>query len=121
MTREDLASRVLAWLLERGASGWIEAGGPSRLELCEQWRNVAAEHGAESPAALGCLLALVREAHAEPSIYACTMVAAKVLDGRVVDDGVEWIVTWGIVAVGCIARANTEALALVAALEVAPR
>jgi hypothetical protein len=36
--------------------------GSERLELCEQWRDVSDIYGADSNPALGCLLALVREA-----------------------------------------------------------
>jgi hypothetical protein len=54
--------RVQAWLVQRGREQWIIAGGPDRLELCETWRAVSLRYGDESPPALGCLLALVREA-----------------------------------------------------------
>jgi hypothetical protein len=105
-------AQVSRWLRERDADGWILAGGAHRRLLVEQWRDVVLRYGDESPPACGVLLALVREAYAEPSIYACTM--------RTGPDTFEWIVTWW-GAPGCIARGPTEGLALAAALMAAPQ
>jgi hypothetical protein len=52
--------KVDRWLLDH--ENWIAQGGATRLALCEDWRKVAVEFGAGHPAALGCLLALLREA-----------------------------------------------------------
>lgn len=111
MSREDLATRVLAWLLERGASGWIEAGGPSRLELCEQWRNVAAEYGADSPPAIGSLLALVREAFGAEAWFQPSPSRNAKIEG------------WMVIVYGhaIVSRGITLAEALISALEAAPQ
>lgn len=68
----------------------------------------------DDPATLGCLLALVREAHSAPSAHAfqdqCWWVS---LDGEVlIGEGYR---------TGCAVTGATEAEALVAALEAAPR
>lgn len=106
MTPQEIFKHVDAWLRGRGRSGWTEAGGVRRLSLCAQWRDVTERWGADSNAATGTLLGLVREAFGEPSIYACSM-------------GDRWIVTWR-GAHGSIAEGDTELLAALAALEAAP-
>lgn len=120
MSREDLGGRVLAWLLERGEAGWIEAGGPSRLALCEQWRDVSTTYGAESPPALGSLLALVREAWGDPTISAAPVPSF--------DHGCSWRISMTgydherlMMNLGGRLWRLTEAEALVAALEAAPK
>ena len=61
------------------------------------------------PATLGCLLALVREAHGDPVLF------ARFRGARVHPD---WMVSWD--GSDVIATGATEAEALVAALESAP-
>ena len=61
------------------------------------------------PATLGCLLALVREAHGDPVLF------ARFRGARAHPD---WVVSWD--GSDVIATGATEAEALVAALEAAP-
>lgn len=105
--------KVDRWLLDH--EDWIAQGGATRLALCEDWRKVAVEFGAGHPAALGCLLALVREAYGNPDI---TTRSQGDDEGETLWD----IVTplrWGS---RCIVHGlHSEADALVAALEAALR
>lgn len=93
--------RVCAWLLGREA--WL-AEDAERFRLAEQWREVALRYGDESPAALGCLLALVRASRRMPN--ATPRWVRSAIGGGV------WVM-WE-------AEGNTEAAVLVAALEAAP-
>jgi hypothetical protein len=105
-----IKQRVMNWLNSR--EDWLAAAkGGSRLALALQWDDVAKYRGAESPSALGCLLALVREAWGDPGAYAR-------LSG-----GGGWVCYVGSGAghVGARPfRAPSEAESLIAALEAAP-
>jgi hypothetical protein len=96
--------RVQAWLVQRGREQWIIAGGPARLLLCETWRAVSLRYGEDSPPALGCILALVREASRDPGSH--------VIYAR---GG------WRFLSRDVVSEIyKTEVLALVAALEASP-
>lgn len=115
---QETARRVESWLAKRGSEGWVKAGGVARLMLCEQWRAVAREYGSASPAAFGCLLALVREAYNEPTLYVCRIDCTPSHSTRPVC----W--RWTVIspsADGSVCGLfELEAEALVAALEAAP-
>jgi hypothetical protein len=97
--------KVDQWLLDH--EEWIAAGGAARLALCEDWRKVAVEFGAGHPAAVGCLLALVRDAWSDP--YIVTVVGA----------GWSWVERPRCREVAAKPFYSTELEALVAALEAA--
>jgi hypothetical protein len=67
--------KVDRWLLDH--EDWIAKGGATRLELCEDWRKVAAEFGAGHTAATGVLLAIVREAWGDGGISPVRHAAAS--------------------------------------------
>ena len=54
MTKDEIQTRVDAWLEKRRESGWfhLQAG---RCALWEQWNNVSQRYGADSPSTLGVL------------------------------------------------------------------
>lgn len=114
MTGAEIQTRVDAWIRHRSEAGWFDDA--DRRFLRDQWRDVAHRHGADTDAARGVLLGLVREAFGEPSIYACTWREYKRVNGETVDDGIAWIVTWQN-APGYITKAREEFDALVLALE----
>jgi hypothetical protein len=106
--------KVDRWLLDH--EDWIAEGGTARLALCEDWRKVAVEFGAGHPAAIGCLLALVRDAWSDPFVlpdydgagrwYVCSGAGGLLGQGPRLDF--------------VPASGATELHALVAALEAAP-
>jgi hypothetical protein len=98
--------KVDRWLLDH--EEWIAQGGADRLALCEDWRKVAVEFGAGHPAAIGCLLALVREAWGDPFIV------------TVVGAGWSWVERPRCRKVAAKPFYSTEGEALVVALEAAP-
>lgn len=114
MTAAQIQARVDAWLAAR-------ADGIARLEyfglLARQWRDVSREFGADSAAARGVLLGLVRESHGCPSL-AC---------GHEGGWGPDWN-TWTVSnppgkGRGCAiisSQCGSEAEALVVALESEP-
>jgi len=117
----DLGKRAVAcagwrWMpgmragLPDGARWPLDEGGNGVLSLLEHWQVCWAEAVPDltDPATIGCLLALVREAWGCPEIGVCLFdQAAHIYDGHT-EDG-RWI-----------AGEDTEAAALVAALEAAP-
>ncbi len=110
------AARVDAWLVERESAGWFTDLPWERQSVRAQWRESTAMHGAESPPAKGCLLALVRLAHNCPTLQC----------GNVGGWGDDWD-TWLVGnppgrGHGCVIAGEgpTEIDALVAALEASP-
>jgi hypothetical protein len=67
--------RVDAWIAERLRRGWFN-GHPYRHQLLGQWRLVLQHFDADTPAPLGVVLALAREAWGRPGMHA-------ELDGRI--------------------------------------
>ena len=80
----------------------------TRVSMPDAWGSSTAVPDLSDPATLGCLLALVREAHRAPH-------SARFRGARVHPD---WVVSWD--GSDVIATGATEAEALVAALESAP-
>jgi hypothetical protein len=109
-----LARRAVAcpkWRWMPGTSYWW-AGSQDRV--ADEERGTLRTDGSllpdlTDPATLGCLLALVREAHGDPMLF------ARFRGARVRPD---WMVSWD--GSDVIATGATEAEALVAALERAP-
>jgi hypothetical protein len=64
----DTEARVTAWIRERCEAGWFNTN--ERLNLRSMWADAAQRHGAESPAAIGVLRALIREAWSCPNAHA---------------------------------------------------
>lgn len=114
MTAAEMQQRVDAWLDARSA--WLGQDS-ARWSLASQWQAVSQQFGADSPAALGVLLGLIRELHGCPSL-AC---------GHEGGWGDDWN-TWTVSnppgkGRGCAIISHghaSEAQALLAALEAAP-
>ena len=111
MTEEQiaLAKRAVACKGWRWMPGMRVLGGDRITE-----RTLAITHGClpdlTDPATLGCLLALVREAHKCPEAHVPYATVSRL-----------WVVRWGVVGGGQRSvDALTEAAALVAALEAVP-
>jgi hypothetical protein len=110
--------KVDRWLLDH--EDWIAQGGATRLALCEDWRKVAVEFGAGHPAALGCLLALVREAWSGSAAphFGIPSDMAKI---HVAPHYVGWAACYECgTRLPRVSVCDTESLALVSALEAAP-
>jgi hypothetical protein len=115
--RELVAAGRAEW--SPGMLWWHSKRAFERYEITDGQRPI--EHGAapdwDDPATLGCLLALVREAAQEPGLHVrCMLPYAPDMSGRTPPP---WVLysgrgaRWG-------DRHETEAAALVAALEAAP-
>lgn len=85
LTAADVHNRVDRWLAARESEGWFADRldrQPTRYALRRQWETVAGSHGADSEAARGVLLGLIREWHDDPG-----MGCSQFVDG---DDSVKW-------------------------------
>jgi hypothetical protein len=67
LTAYQIEGRVNAWIAGRLDAMWF-SGMPARHLLLGQWRETLRHMSADSPAAAGQLLALVREAWDEPTL-----------------------------------------------------
>jgi len=123
MSPAEVQQRVEIWLAARQADAWFcdlrfnsQTLPPDPRQLARaQWREATAMHGADSPAAMGCLLALVRLAWGDETIVTSCR------------PGHEETPRWTTMCWGGTAMRNpliytwtTEREALVAALEAAP-
>ena len=128
MTDDDwreLGHRAVAcrgWRWTPGMRALQDRGGgvePVRLgatdEAGDEWPHPEAWPDLRDPATLGCLLALVREAHGPT---ACVVSSEEMIDGEHV--GTLWSVGTADGRGPVISREEAEAEALVAALEAAP-
>lgn len=106
MTAAEIQQRIDAWLDARSA--WLGQD-DARWSLASQWQAVSRQFGADSPAALGVLLGLVRAA------WKAT-VSAVDMKHQYLD---HWRVTHGGLSNTC-GHGGTEVEALLAALEAAP-
>jgi hypothetical protein len=112
MSPETLARRVEVALVR------LDYALPSLAE----WRDVSARYGIDSNPARGCLLALVRDAWGDPTIYIVATGASRRVDG-------DWRFGWMPFSGHPLSKLHkaisetteTELDALVSALEAAPR
>jgi len=102
----EIQQRVDAWLA--GRTAWIEAT-PRRMTLAVQWRHVSRVLGADSDAARGVLLGLVREGHGDWWIH------TEPVDFDDPDQNF-----WLAAGLGRVVSDNDESVALLRALELAP-
>lgn len=125
----DLAKRLVAcksWRWMPGMLAWRPDCPPVRIASIEDAGNALQENGwlpeLSDPATLGCLLALVREAHGEETAHTRPFKGRWLVERETRPYLHEWLCscgTWG-EGEGHVVGGDTEAEALVAAFEAAP-
>ncbi len=98
----EMQNRVGAWLRN---AGWYGEGGSRPGTMADMWREAVLRHDASSPPAIGCLVAIVREANDDPF-------------AQTIHEGTGWRMVGRLDYAGLYGF-DTEIEALVAALEAA--